>query len=135
MNIIDQFLVADDDVETVRLAQKQELAPGFLGNLRRRAGLSQLLGLAMDDERILRVADGIGKISHGEILTVDAAEVVAGTTAPGRQKVAGVSVEKEAEADDAQDDNQDSLRLAAKKLHHTAARLPKITERENMIVA
>ena len=40
VDIIDQFLVADDDVETVRLVQKQKLAPGLLGHLRRGARLA-----------------------------------------------------------------------------------------------
>ena len=89
----------------------------------------------MDGERIARVADGVVKIRHGEILAVDAAEVVAGAGAAGREEVAGVAVEKKTEADDAEHDHQDGLRLAAKELHHNAATLLKTTERENMIVA
>jgi len=134
-NIIDQFLVADVDVETVRLAQKQELAPGFLGHLRRRAGLPQLVGLAMDGERIACIVHGVVKIGHGKILTVDPTEIIACMTGSGREQVARVSVEKKSEADNAQDNHQNSLRLAAKKLHHNAATLLKTTGRENMIVA
>jgi hypothetical protein len=122
-------------MEAIGLVQQKQLKPRLLGYLRGSTWLMQFITLSAKNPRLPNAANGIRQLGSGQVFPIDATEVVADVAAGAGQKIAGIPVKEETKADDTQNDDKDCLGLAAKELHHKAAKLPITTERENMIVA
>jgi ABC-type sulfate/molybdate transport systems ATPase subunit len=102
---IDDLFVGDFDVQEIGLMEKQKPAPGFLGDFRARTGLVQFLGMTGDQKEVVGIADRVVKFGRGKVLAVDPAKIVVDMAAHACEQVAGISIEKKSEADDAEYDD------------------------------